>query len=115
MDRPFLPVSGPRALDELLAQSAQRPVIVFKHDRTCPISRAAHQEMAQMADDVTLIDVAREQDVSLALAEQVGVEHASPQVLILRDGQAVWSASHYDITHAAVTRAIHQAQDHRGE
>ncbi len=106
MERPFTPVTGREAVEQLVAESAQHPVIVFKHDPSCPISRAVSGEMQQLRQDVALIDVAREQNLSHALAERIGVKHASPQVLVIRDGHAVWSASQYAITHDAVAQAV---------
>lgn len=111
MDGPFTPVTGREAVEQLIAQSAQHPVIVFKHDTSCHISRAAYGEMQQITQDVAIIDVARETDLSHEIAERMGVKHESPQVLVIRDGHAVWSASHYDITHDAVAQAMVQAQE----
>ncbi len=109
MERPFTPVTGREAVEQLVAESAQHPVIVFKHDTSCHISRAAYGEMQQITQEVAIIDVAREKDLSLEIAERMGVKHESPQVLVIRDGHAVWSASHYDITHDAVAQALMQA------
>lgn len=109
MERPFTPLTGRAEVEELITQSAQQPVIVFKHDTSCPISRAAYGELQQLTQDVAVIDVARQKDLSAEIAERMGVQHASPQVLILHNGQAVWSASLYDIKHEAVTQAMHQA------
>lgn len=36
--------------------------------------------------------------LSLALADDLGVRHASPQMILVRDGKPIWSTSHYDIT-----------------
>ncbi len=109
MDGPFTPLTVPEEVEQLVAQSAQHPVIMFKHDTSCHISRAAYGEMQQITQDVAIIDVAREKDLSHDIAERVGVQHASPQVLVIRDGHAVWSASQYDITHDAVAQAVVQA------
>ena len=111
MDGPFTPVTGRAEVEQLIAQSAQHPVIMFKHDTSCRISRTAYGEMQQLMQDVAIIDVARENDLSYEIAERMGVKHESPQVLVIHDGHAVWSASHYDITHAAVAQALVQAQD----
>jgi bacillithiol system protein YtxJ len=111
MDSPFTAVTGPEEVEQLVAHSARQPVIVFKHDTSCPISRAAYGEMQQLTQDVAIIDVAHEKDLSYEIAERMGVKHESPQVLVIHDGHAVWSASHYDITHAAVAQALVQAQD----
>ena len=108
MDSPFRPVTVREEVEQLIAQSAQHPVIVFKHDTNCRISRAAYDEMQQITQEVAIIDVAREKDLSRDIAERMGVKHESPQVLVIRDGRAVWSASHYDITFDAVARAMVQ-------
>ena len=111
MESPCTPVTGRAQVDQLVAQSAQHPVIVFKHDTSCRISRAAYGEMQQITQDVAIIDVAREKDLSHEIADRTGVKHESPQVLVIRDGHAVWSASHYDITHDAIAQAMVQAQE----
>lgn len=61
-----------------------------------------------MLGPVSLVDVARQRDLARRIAEQTGIRHESPQVLVLRDGVAVWSASHRAITAAAVAAALQQ-------
>jgi bacillithiol system protein YtxJ len=34
------------------------------------------------------------------------VRHETPQVIVLRDGKAVWNASHFDVQATAVTKAV---------
>lgn len=109
MDRPFTTVTSRDDVEQLFARSAERPVIVFKHDTTCSISRAAYGEMEQVTEDVAIVDV--DHDVSGEVAERTGVQHESPQVIVVRDGQAIWSASHHDITQAAVERAVAEASE----
>jgi bacillithiol system protein YtxJ len=107
MDQPFSPVEEVTAFDQLLERSQDGPVVLFKHDLSCPISAAAHRELAQLDAPVYLIDVGR-QDLSQAVAERTGVEHESPQVIVARNGEAVWDASHYDITVDAVEQATRE-------
>jgi bacillithiol system protein YtxJ len=109
MEHPFSPLTGQDELEKLIADSGQHPRIVFKHDTSCPISRAAYGQLQQITEQVAVIDVARQKDLSAEIAERTGVQHASPQVLIFHNGQAVWSASQYDITEAAVTQAMEHA------
>lgn len=90
------------AVSEFLTQSTSRPVIVFKHSTTCPISAAAHRQMtafeAQSDAPIGIIRVIEERPVSLELADTLGVRHQSPQAIVVKDGTAVWHTSHYDIT-----------------
>src|SRR5437763_1508418 len=98
MDEHFTAITDTAALDALFATSADKPVILFKHDPYCSISAHAFREMAQVPEDVAIVDVANDRDVARAIAERTGVRHESPQVIVLRDGAAAWSASHFRIT-----------------
>ncbi len=108
MAQQFTPVASRDALDHLVARSAQAPVILFKHDTTCPISAAAYHEMSQLDDQVALVDVDQAREVSHDIAARTGIRHESPQVIVLHQGQCLWSASHYEIRRAAVEQALQQ-------
>ncbi len=106
----FVPMANVAALDPLFLTSRARPTALFLHDPGCPISRAAYRQMARLGDEIPLVDVRRARSLSRAVEERSGVRHESPQVIVLRQGRAVWSASHYAITTQAVTDALRQAQ-----
>jgi bacillithiol system protein YtxJ len=101
----FTPVSGAEALDDLLQRSQTETVILFNHDPWCPISGRAYKQMEQIDDDVTLVDVSQEKALTREIQSRTGVRHESPQVIILRDGQPAWSATHFAITADAVLDA----------
>jgi bacillithiol system protein YtxJ len=44
--------------------------------------------------------------VSRELASLTGVRHETPQVIVLRDGKAVWNASHFDVKADDVLKAV---------
>lgn len=102
----FLEIDDRTALDNLLADSKTKPVIVFKHSNACSISSRAYREMQQFEGDVNILIVQSARDVSRELATLTGVRHETPQVIILRDGKAVWDASHFDVKAAAVADAV---------
>jgi bacillithiol system protein YtxJ len=108
MNNHFTPVSNSTELESLFTLSRERPVILFKHSLTCPVSSAAYQEMSGLGDDVSLIIVQRARDVSREVENLTGVRHESPQAIILRNGQAVWNVSHWRITRAAVEEAMRE-------
>ena len=97
----------------LIEESRAHPVVLFKHSTRCPISAAARQEMEKFADESPAatcrqVLVIEQRPLSLLIAEETGVPHQSPQVLLLRDGKVVWHASHYNITSRRVTEAFAQ-------
>jgi bacillithiol system protein YtxJ len=92
------------SLAHCLAQSHERPVLLFKHSTACSISAAAYRQMsayeqnrASADPEVYLIKVIESRAESNAAAEQLGVPHKSPQLILVKDGNAVWSTSHHNI------------------
>lgn len=99
-------------LDAAIAESSQRPVLLFKHSRTCGISCEAldelHSHLAEppAAAEYKIITVQSHRPVSDAAVTRLGVRHETPQAILLRDGRAVWTASHFRITARELARAI---------
>jgi bacillithiol system protein YtxJ len=106
MEKPFTPVTDPQELDALWEASHDAPVILFKHDPYCGISARAHAELSELGGEIPTIDVAHDTEIAQAVTKRTGIRHESPQVIVLRDGHPVWSASHFDITAAAVTDVL---------
>ena len=108
MENHFTPITDAQALEQLLSRSHNAPVILFKHSSTCPISSAAYRQMSQVEADVSLVVVQRARDLSNEIASRTGIRHESPQVIILKNGEVVWSASHFDITAGAVEKVVRE-------
>jgi len=108
MQTPFIPIADAEMLEQLFTASFDAPVILFQHDPFCGISAAAHRAMVTLTEPVHLVDVTRQHSLSRRIALRTGVPHESPQVLVLRDGAAVWSASHRAITADAVQQALQE-------
>lgn len=102
----FQPLDDAAEWEQLLERSNNAPIVIFKHDPYCGISSEAHQQMARLDHEIALLDVAHHDGLSRAVAKQTGVRHESPQVLLLRNGKAAWSASHWAITADAVRNAL---------
>lgn len=111
-----LTVSEVRELDRLLERSRERPVWLFKHSLTCGVSDRARREylsfvatagdgMDDAAAEFALLEVQRSRPLSRAVAESTGIRHQSPQAILLRDGKAVWHASHFNITAESLAEA----------
>ena len=78
------------------------PVVVFKHSTRCSISRLAlklTQQRWELSENTTafLLDLLNHRDVSQAIAEDLGIEHQSPQMVLIRDGKALRHANHSNI------------------
>jgi bacillithiol system protein YtxJ len=106
MGKKFQRINDTKALDNLLSNSDARLVVIFKHSISCPISAAAYREMQQLDNDVVLIEVQSAREVSRELANRTGIRHESPQVIVFRNGKAVWNASHYGVSAQEVAKIL---------
>lgn len=83
------------------AESLTQPIMLFKHSTRCSISSAALARMERGWKDGNVkpyyLDLIAHRDVSNAIAHKYGVEHQSPQVLLIKNGQAVYNESHMGI------------------
>jgi bacillithiol system protein YtxJ len=104
----FSQVEDAAALEELLARSHEGPVLLFKHSNSCPISARAYRQMQEVKAPVSIVVVQKSRDLSREVESRTGVQHETPQALVLRNGQAVWSASHFDVTSDAVEQALRE-------
>jgi bacillithiol system protein YtxJ len=85
--------------------------LLYKHSPICPISSHAMTEVQTFAQDhedipVLMVDVLGQQSLSRQLAAQLGVAHESPQLIVLKDGKAVWTRSGMRIRLDAIERAV---------
>ena len=80
-------------LDAAIAESHERPVVLYKHSATCPFAARAQEQVAEAKHDVTVYGVVVQyaRELSELIAERTGVEHASPQAIILRGGEVAWT------------------------
>lgn len=86
-------------------------VLVYKHSPICGISAAALKEVQAFAEShpavpVWRVDVVRQRALSQRIAVDLGVGHASPQVILLSRGLAVRSESHFRISRVAIAKDI---------
>jgi bacillithiol system protein YtxJ len=109
MENHFVKITDTKSFEELARRSKKQPVVIFKHSLTCPISSAAYKQMAEFDGEVALVEVQRARELSTEIEDRLGVAHESPQVIVLRNGQVVWNASHFRVTADAVTEAVREA------
>ena len=97
-------------LDAAIAESRERPVLLFKHSRQCGVSCEAldelHAHIETAAGDATykIITVQTHRGLSDAAAHRLGIRHETPQAILLRDGKVIWNASHFRITARELAR-----------
>ena len=101
---PWEPLEDIRQLDVILEQSHERPQLIFKHSTRCGISAVMLRRLEQNwreaheAADFHFLDILSHRPVSQAVADHIGLPHQSPQVLLIRKGELLASASHSGIS-----------------
>lgn len=101
--------------DELQAAfdaSHQEAVFLFKHSTRCPISTDAYTAFRNYLDRAGaravpsyLVKVIESRPVSNRIAQELGVTHQSPQLILVKGGAATWTANHYGINEDAIASA----------
>lgn len=93
-----------KQLEEIIAESTQQPVLIYKHSTRCNISRSAFDRLERKWDPAAagsikryFLDLLSYRNVSNRIADMFDVEHQSPQILVILDGKSVLDLSHYDI------------------
>jgi len=96
-------ISEKEKLNILLNRSEEYPQLIYKHSTRCSVSYVAKQELDQHKEtlsdhaDLHLINVIEQRDLSNLIAERLNVRHESPQVLVLKNRQVIWSGSHWSV------------------
>lgn len=106
MNANFIKLDSTERLEQLFEESHDKPVILFKHSTTCPISSGVYQEISRVAGDINLVVVQSARPISLAIAEKTGIRHESPQAIVIKNGEVVYHASHFDVTAEDVLKSL---------
>jgi bacillithiol system protein YtxJ len=89
-------------LSEIIEISNEKPVAIFKHSTRCSVSRMALKQFENefnSSDKVTpyFLDLIAHRDISNEIANRFGVTHQSPQLILIKEGKAIYNVSHSDI------------------
>ena len=98
----WIPLTELQQLDETKLVSLDNLVVIFKHSTRCSISRMALKQFENeynLEDKVTLyfLDLLNFRSISNAISEEFQVEHQSPQIIVIKNGKAIFNASHSTI------------------
>lgn len=100
-------------LDQALASTDEKPAFIFKHSTACPISAGAYRRVSEYVQKheegepaFYLVKVIESRPVSTAVADKLGVDHQSPQLILVDHGKAVWDTSHHNINAENIDKAL---------
>lgn len=101
-----------KQLQQLIEISVEKPQLIFKHSTRCGISRMAlknfETEYSINANelDCYYLDLLNYRSISNEIANTFQVIHQSPQVIVIKNKKAIYSASHEQISINEILRLI---------
>jgi bacillithiol system protein YtxJ len=102
----FITVATLEQLDKLIESSFSAPIFIFKHSNSCGISHDVMEQIEALDHKVHVVIVQETRAISDAIADKLGIRHASPQAFVLKDGKAAYHATHYGIDVDAITNHL---------
>lgn len=105
-------LNDPDQIEELLHTSKTKPVLLFKHSTRCGISSMAKNRLESDWDKLNeqiipvYLDLLAYRSISNQIADQFGIAHQSPQVILLKDGKSIYNASHNSIAVDAIKELL---------
>jgi bacillithiol system protein YtxJ len=108
-------LTSEQTFSEILRDTSNHDVsyLIFKHSTSCSISAMAlsRLERSWIASEVPqlvpyYLDLLSYRSISNKVAQDLDVIHQSPQVLVIRNGIAIFNASHMDINFNDIKNAL---------
>ncbi|MBA4239195.1 MAG: bacillithiol system redox-active protein YtxJ [Sphingobacteriaceae bacterium] len=103
-------ISQLQDIKDLSKEQHINAVLLFKHSTRCSISSMALNRLeSKWNDDEQIpayyLDLLNHRDISNEIADLFSVEHASPQVLLIKNGACIYHNSHNGINAAEILAA----------
>lgn len=97
------PLTTPEELKAAILLSFKKPVIFFKHSTSCSVSRMVLKQFEKEYNggdifSLQFVDLLNYREISNNIAERLQVQHESPQLILIKNGQVLYHASHSDIS-----------------
>ncbi|MAO11138.1 MAG: bacillithiol system redox-active protein YtxJ [Flavobacteriaceae bacterium] len=103
VETPWHVLSKMEQLEEIIEESKNKPVAIFKHSTRCGISRMVLKQFEKNYDlddnqlKLYFLDLLQNRDISNEIAARFKVHHESPQMIVLKDGEVIHHDSHQGI------------------
>jgi len=91
-------------IEAIKEKSTEKPQVIFKHSTRCSISSMAKRRLERNWNideskvDIYYLDLIAYRSISNLVSSDFGVTHQSPQILIIKNKEAVFHTSHNDIS-----------------
>jgi bacillithiol system protein YtxJ len=100
-------------INTLIKNSENQPVVIYKHSTRCGISSMTIDRLERAWKDEEMqgvkpyfLNLISYRDISQAIADTFGIRHESPQLLLIKDGECTFHASHMGISYQALKNQV---------
>ena len=109
---PWIELTSSEQLNQAIEASTEHPVILFKHSTRCSISSMAksrfesnwNTELSNIS--IYYLDLIANRHISNEIAELTGIEHQSPQAIVLKNKEVIYDASHSEISAKSIENLL---------
>lgn len=108
----WIPLTSVTQLETIKEESKTGAVLLFKHSTRCGISKMVIKQFEKLFTEehkglkVYYLDLLNYRNISDEMGQTFEVTHASPQIIVVKNGVSVFDASHNDITLINLSRFI---------
>jgi bacillithiol system protein YtxJ len=106
-------LNQPEQIAEIKAVSESTPVMIFKHSTRCSVSGMSLDRLLRKwknGDEEKVVpyflDLIAHRELSNLVAQEFGVPHESPQVIIIKNGEAIYDDSHFGISYPDIMEQV---------
>jgi bacillithiol system protein YtxJ len=89
-------------LQHLVVRSQEKPQVIFKYSNHCNLSNIILHRLEKNCCpeqvDFYFVDLISFRSVSNKISDRFHVDHESPQILVIKDGECVFEESHSAIS-----------------
>ena len=93
-------------LEDIKKESEQKSILIFKHSTSCSISGMALDRLKRNWNEKETshikpyyLDLLSFREISNMVATEFDVEHQSPQIILVKNGEATYFTSHMGISY----------------
>ena len=97
----WIDLNNIQQLADIKELSKTRPQVIFKHSTRCSISTMAKSRLERNEQpetgDFYFLDLLKHRSISDQIAQDFGVPHESPQIILIKNTECVYEESHSGI------------------
>ncbi len=108
----WIPLTSIDQIEKIKTLSKTESIFIFKHSTRCGISRMVIKKFESLFSEehqnlkVYYLDLLNYRNVSNEVANSFQVIHQSPQLLVIKNGNSSYDASHYEVASVNLSRFI---------